>query len=301
MIAPQEYLLAPQGLAAHQLIGLIPCRPRFVIFSSYGNDSVALVQWAYEQGLKDVVVVFSDTGWAAKWWADRVERLEYWVHSLGFWTDRTTSIGFEGLAREKKAFPTQRYQWCSWRLKIEPAERWLDANDPDCRAVCLVGVRRDESQDRAEFPRFNLVSNSHGGRVMIAPMADWSEEVRDEFILRAGVKPLPHRSMECAPCVNSNKDDLKAMQPEDIDKAEAVEAALNDEFGQTRNGKPRTLFRPHRHMGAVGVREVVKWAHAPRGGYRPPEGTAAFEPDENELLDDELGAQPGCEAGWCGS
>lgn len=300
-MTPPEHLLAPAGLLAHQIVGRIPHRPRFVIFSSYGNDSVALIQWAYEQNLKDVVVVFSDTGWAARWWAERVEQLEYWVHSLGFWTDRTTSIGFVGLAHEKKAFPTQRYQWCSFILKIKPAMDWLEVNDPDCRAVCLVGVRRDESQDRAEFPRFNLVSNSHGGRVMIAPMADWSMDVRDEFILRAGVKPLPHRSMECSPCINSNKDDLKAMQPEDVDKAEAAENELNDTFGPTSNGKRRTLFRPHRHMGALGVREVVKWAHAGRGQYRPPADAVNVEPDANDLLDDELGAQPGCEAGWCGA
>lgn len=275
--------------------------PRFVIFSSYGNDSVALLQWAHEQELEDVHVVYSDTGWAAKMWADRVERLEQWAQSLGFVTHRTTSIGFEGLAFEKKAFPTQMYQWCSYRLKIEPGERWLDENDPECRAICLVGVRREEGPDRAEFPIFNVKSGSHGGRVMIAPMADWSEEARNTFLERAGVEPLPHRSMECGPCINSNRGDLRAMREEDIAKAEDLENRLNDHFGLTRNGKRRTLFRPHRHMGAVGVREVVKWAMADRGKYQPPD-------EFDELLDDDAGEKEdqmlgssGCEAGWCGT
>ncbi len=38
---------------------------RFVIFASYGNDSVALIQWAREWKLEDVAVVYSDTGWAS--------------------------------------------------------------------------------------------------------------------------------------------------------------------------------------------------------------------------------------------
>jgi len=280
-----------------------PLRPRFVIFSSYGNDSVALIQWCHEQGLTDVAVVFSDTGWAATWWIPRVEKLEAWVRGLGYRTSRTTSIGFEGLAFEKQAFPTQMFQWCSYRLKIEPGERWLMENDPERRAVCLVGVRREEGPDRKNWPAFMLKSGSHGDRVMVAPMADWTEETRDVFIRRAGVEPLPHRSMECSPCINSNKKDLQALTEDDVVKAEVLEKKMHTLLGLTSNGKPRTLFRPHRHMGAVGVREVVKWAHSGRGKYRPPVvdpineilGISADEPDPEDL------GSSGCEAGWCGT
>lgn len=258
-------------MIAKEILGTIPRPARFVIFSSYGNDSVALIQWAHEQGLRDVVVVFSDTQWAAPWWMNRVEYLEFWVHSLGFWTDRTTSIGFKELARKKKGFPTQQFQWCSYILKIEPGERWLRENDPEGRAVCLVGVRRDEGQDRANFPRFLASSPNHGGRVMIAPFADDTAEVRDGFLKRAGVEPLPHRSMECSPCINSNRADLKALTPDVVEAVEKFENDMHEEFGPTRNGKRRTLFRPHRHMGAVGIREVVKWAQSDFGKYRSPD------------------------------
>lgn len=283
-----------------EIIGVpTPLRPKFVIFASYGNDSVALIQWAHEQKLENVVVVYSDTGWAAAWWSDRVATMEVWARGLGFGTARTSSIGFRGLAFEKQAFPSQMYQWCSYRLKIEPGERWLQENDPECRAICLVGVRREESQDRAAFPRFNLNSHSHGGRAMVAPMADWTVEIRDEFIRRAGVEPLPHRSMECSPCINSNRPDLQALQEPDICKAESIEQELTDRFGLTKKGKPRTLFRPYRHMGAVGVREVVRWANSPYGKYQPPEGDVDFETIIGGDPIDDLGAV-GCEAGWCG-
>jgi hypothetical protein len=274
------------------MLGPLPA-PRFVIFSSYGNDSVALIQWAHEQGLRGVSVVYSDTQWAAPWWEARVVEMEAWVRRLGFRPARTTSIGFVELARQKKGFPTQRYQWCSYILKIEPGERWLAENDPDARAVCLVGVRRDEGPDRAEFPRYDIRSGNHGDRVMIAPFVDFTGEQRDELLFRAGIEPLPHRSMECSPCINSNKVDLKALTEDSISAVERLEG----EMGMTSKGKPRTLFRPHRHMGAVGIREVVKWAHSPHGKYLPPAGVAIDleDPDaglpERDLLT--------CNNGYC--
>lgn len=271
--------------------------PRFVIFSSYGNDSVALIRWAREQDLRDVAVVFSDTKWAAAWWMNRVERLEWWVESLGngFWTDRTTSIGFRELARQKKAFPAQQFQWCSYILKIEPGERWLAENDPEKRAVCLIGVRREEGPDRSDFPRYLAASANHGGRVMLAPFADFTEAERDELLRRAGVEPLPHRSMECGPCVNSNRKDIRALSEAEVAKLERLESEMTAEFGLTSKGKPRTFFRPHRHMGAVGIREVKRWADADRGKFvaaRPPE------PDDEEDLPPERDELV-CNNGYC--
>lgn len=257
---------------------------RFIIFSSYGNDSCAVIQWAHEQNLEGVCVVYSDTGWAASGWRQRVEEKEAWARSLGFRTARTQGINFAELAREKKGFPTQRYQWCSYRLKIEPGMRWLQENDPDCRAVVLVGVRQEESAERSDFPAWLARSENHGGRVMLAPFATATAAERDTVLARAGIVPLPHRSRECK-CINSNKADMRFFTAEDIDDIRQLE---------TEMGRP--LFRPHRHMGAHGIDEMMKWAHSPRGQYRPPTDTQTTEddglPDEDML---------GCTRGWeCG-
>jgi len=53
-----------------------------VIFASYGNDSVALIQWAHDKGLRDVTVAYSNTGWAAQKWPMRVARGNAWAHAL---------------------------------------------------------------------------------------------------------------------------------------------------------------------------------------------------------------------------
>lgn len=231
---------------------------RFVIFVSYGNDSIALVQWAKENNLTGVALVYTDTGWAADGWAERVEKAEAWAQAAGFQTFRTSSIGFRQLARDKKGFPTQRFQWCSYILKIQPGERWLADNDPDARAICVVGVRREESADRKDFPAYLPSSGNHGGRFMLAPFVDFSAEQRNELLARAGWDVLPHRSRECR-CINSNRRDLKRFTEADIAAIEEIEGEV---------GRP--MYRPHRHMGAVGAREVVKWANSPKGSYVQP-------------------------------
>ena len=246
---------------------------RFVIFSSYGNDSCALIQWAHEWKLEGVAVVYSDTGWATTGWTDRVIEKESWVRSLGFTPYRTQSIGFRQLARNKKGFPTQRYQWCSYVLKIEPGMRWLEEYDPHKSAICIVGARRDEAADplstRAKFPEYLVRSENHGGRMMLAPMVDWNAATRDELLRRAGVEPLTHRSGECK-CINSNKGDMRRFSEADIAEIETAEAEI---------GRP--MYRPHRHLGATGIREVIRWANSERGKYEP-------EPQQET-----------CNSGWC--
>lgn len=264
---------------------------RFVIFVSYGNDSIALLQWAHEQELSGVAVVFTDTGWMADGWAERVERAEAWVRGLGFTPYRTSSMGFRQLARDKKGIPTQRYQWCSFFLKIEPGMRWLAEHDPDARAVCLVGVRREESDDRAEFPAYLLNSANHGHRVMVAPFVDMTEAERDVLIRRAGFEPLPHRSRECR-CINSNRNDMRRFTDADWQAIAEVEAEVG-----------KTFFRPKRHMGATGASEVRKWAESERGQYRPPESVeGAVELEEADDEPDLFGVRGKCDTfGGCGA
>jgi len=130
---------------------------RRVLFASYGNDSVALIQFAKEAGWDDVTVLHTDTGWAAEGWPARVLQGERWARSLGFKTARTTGETMEQLLKRKKAWPRGgggKYQFCTEALKEAPAIAWLAEHDPEGEAVCMVGVRREESANRANFPEW---------------------------------------------------------------------------------------------------------------------------------------------------
>lgn len=257
----------------------------FVIKASYGNDSIALIQWMRESpagrpGGPRVAVLYNDTGWASDEWPARVARGEALAKSCGFEPHRTTSMGLEALVRKKKAWPRQGIQFCTSELKMAPTEAWLDEHDPQSRSTSVIGVRREESKNRANFSEWSV---SLDGRRVWAPLVTVREAERDGLITRAGFDILPHRSMECFPCINSNRSDIIELSkdPSRVDKINDIEISM----GFTSKGSPRTMFRPYRYMGATGIKEIVRWAQAGHGKFE---------------LDDGNGSS-GCEAGWCGT
>jgi len=253
---------------------------KMVILASYGNDSIALITHLWMRGLTDATILFNDTGWASVEWMTRVDQMEIWAKSKGFDSARTQSIGMEQLVKNRKGWPRNGMQFCTMWLKIMPTSDWLDEHDPDGKAICVVGVRREESKARATFPEFNPFSDVHGGRHVWAPLVDMTTEDRD-IILRccAGIEPLPHRSGECTPGVNDNRGDLRRLNnyPERIDNVERIEHELGV---SPKTGKPKTMFRPKSKMGAIGIREVMKWANSDRGEYEK--------------------QTQGCDTEWCG-
>jgi 3'-phosphoadenosine 5'-phosphosulfate sulfotransferase (PAPS reductase)/FAD synthetase len=219
-----------------------------VISSSAGNDSVAMIQWAIENKVENLHVVFSDTGWLAPGWIQRVERIHAWAESNGIQTHIIKSIGMEELVRIKKGFPGNAQQFCTAHLKGIPFLEWIDEADPECKAVVMVGKRRDESPDRADTPEFVHGSEYHGGRKLWHPLYLHTDEQRNELLHRAGFDPLPHRSLECNPCVNANRADFLRLTPGEIERVNDLEVEI---------GKP--MFRPKR-FGALGIYGVIAWA-----------------------------------------
>ena len=251
-----------------------------VLFCSYGNDSIALIQWVHESGLKDVTCLYSDTGWSASWWAERVAKGEALAQSYGFTTARTESEGMLELVKRKRGWPGAggQGQFCTAELKVIPALDWLNSNDPDKEATAMTGVRRSESKHRSDAEEHILESERHGGRELWQPLVRHDDAMRDALLHRAGFDVLPHRSLECYPCINANIDDIRLLSEDRIKLIDITEKDL----GFTKKGKPRVMFRTARRKGAVGIRAVVQWAAAPR-------------------LRDQIEMFPAqCDSGYCG-
>lgn len=234
-----------------------------VISSSYGNDSVALIQWAHDNSLSDVVVAYCNTGWASPGWPQRVIEGERLAKSYGFETVEITSIGMPDLIRQRKGWPGNGMQFCTTHLKMVPFLEWIDVRDPDCRATVLIGKRRAESEARKNTPEFVEGSEVHGGRKVWHPLFLHSDADRNELLTRAGFDVLPHRSKECSPCVNANREDLKRLTAGEIARVSDLEVEI---------GKP--MFRPKR-FGAIGIHGVIKWATDGRD-------QGSFEQEEND-------------------
>jgi 3'-phosphoadenosine 5'-phosphosulfate sulfotransferase (PAPS reductase)/FAD synthetase len=220
----------------------------FVGSTSYGNDSVAMIQWAHEKGAIDITWAYCDTGWAAPHWPQRVEAGEALAHSYGFTTVRCKSMGMPDLVRMKKGWPGNGLQFCTAHLKGVPFLQWIDEADPDCKAVVMIGKRRAESEARKNTPEYIHKSDYHGGRAVWHPLYAHTDEERNALLARAGFDVLPHRSLECNPCVNANRSDFLRLTPGEIERVSDLEVEI---------GKP--MFRPKR-FSAMGIHGVVVWA-----------------------------------------
>lgn len=258
---------------------------RYIARCSYGNDSIAMLQHMRECGLKGVTVVYSDTGWATPEWEARVAAGEAWAQSFGWQTERLSSIGFEASVighTEAGMFPTRMVKFCTQELKIRPFLKWVTAADPDKRAIVCVGVRRAESNARSRMPAF--LPEQDNGRHVWHPIVEYSDTDRDAMILKTPFEILPHRSDECAICINGNRADLRRASEEAIVRVETLEA---------RVGRP--MFNPTNYMGATGIREVVDWAKSERGKYR---ASGSLAPDLLSGLTDAENVT--CEDALCG-
>lgn len=250
-----------------------------VAFVSYGNDSVALIQFLHEKGHRMVTCAYSNTGWAAPWWPKRVNAGESLAKRYGYQTVQIDSIGMEALVRKKKGWPNNRYQFCTEHLKIRPALGWLDRIDPDREVTCVIGVRREESSRRAAFPEHTDESERHGGRDLWAPLVRVREDERNALVERAGMEVLPHRSMECYPCVNIRRADIRMLSDERVDQIEQIEQSL----GINSKGNPRYMFRPGAIKGRpCGIRQIKEWADSAPGQWDAAQISL-------------------CDSGWCGS
>ncbi len=229
----------------------------YIISVSYGNDSVALIQWAHEQGLENVFAVYCDTGWAHPDWPGRVAKGMALAEKYGFTTWNVKGqFTFESMVKMKKGFPSQKMQFCSGILKVIPFGDFAEFIDPAKKATVIIGKRRSESRARANTPEFVIASEHQEGRNVWHPLYKHTDEERDTLIKRAGFKPLLHRSMECCPCVNANRQDLRETPESQIEKLRKLEADTG-----------RELFRAYKHQGAWGIDEVMEWAHSSPGSF----------------------------------
>lgn len=231
-----------------------------IIRTNYGDDSIALIQWAYEAGLKNLRVVYTDTGWAALEWQERVNRGAAYAKGLSFETITIApKIRFDEAVLGRGSFPSHEFQWCTSFLKGLPFLEWLDTIDLNCEAVIMMAKRRSTVPNQV-IPEWIEHCEFHNDRTVWHPLVEVDDNERNALLERAGFTPLNHRSLECEPCVNSSLADLARMHPEDVEKVEKLEAEMKS-----------TLFSS-KDFGDEGIRLQVKWAkeHSPKGNnYHP--------------------------------
>jgi hypothetical protein len=265
-------------------------RPCYVVKTSYGNDSIALIRYLHERNqrksLGKVVCLYNDTGWAAKWWEGRVQNGEELAKSYGFIPARTTALPWKKLLKNHAGWPDKMRRFCTQELKIIPTMFWLLKNDPEGKAEMVCGVRREESAARRLWPEYVESSPADEGRPQWSPLIFHTKEERDALIERAGWQPLAHRSRECR-CIMANGPDIASWSEEDIIDIEALETWLTELYPN----RIKFMFHPQRMKGKPqGIRQVVAWAK-----QLVSDRLAGKQRDDGG----ELEPSSGCDSGYC--
>ncbi len=176
-----------------------------VLVANYGNDSIALIQYAFEQGIPDVTVVSIDTDYAHPSWGERVKAGEIWAQSLGFTVVRLKSkLGFNALVEAQGEFPTSKFAWCSVYLKGDTLRTWLSAVDPLKETKLLLARRRDQSPLFAHLREHLEHTEEYEGRDVWHPLYLHSDFEMNTLAKKAPLPVLSHRSLECEPCVHES-------------------------------------------------------------------------------------------------
>lgn len=208
-----------------------------ILFGNYGDNFMALLQWAVEAGLCDAVVVSIDTGWAAQGWHERVQQAQMWAREQGFSVERIAAApSFPALVKDRGQFPSQKFQWCAGFLKGLPLLYFLDQQDPLCEAQIYLGSRLADSKLRTDLPSEIPDSEHYGGRRVIYPLSKLSHIERDALVKSTGFELLNGRSLECQPCIHCAKNDIEKMAPQDQCRLSTLEHEVNASFLLPDNG-----------------------------------------------------------------
>jgi hypothetical protein len=232
------------------------------IISTFGDNDIALIQWAFERKMQDVVVIYPETGFGTDEWEERVVRCMAWCESLGFRAIRTFDKSPDGpsidhFVKSHGSWPEPfnsdpRKMFCR-AIKSRPVIRLIEDMDPHQEGSMLFSARRDdEGGHRALWPEYSETAN---GREVWYPMVRVTDTERAELIERAGMTVLNTRNRACSPCIFSTAKELAELDEDRIDHVESIENNLSS------NG-PVPMFDPQFVAGAVGIRQVVMMAKA---------------------------------------
>lgn len=232
----------------------------FILCYSGGKDSTAAVVYLLkERRLKNVLVVFCDTGNESP---DTYQYIDYISTLLVSWGHPPIitlqgEYSFYSLAKKKKRFPSIKARFCTEWLKIVPKCRWIEEQEFEKDPILVMGIRKEESPARSSRQEWEN-STRVFGQTLWNPLIDWTVEQVFDIHRRYGVEINPmyrlgFKRVGCFPCVNAGRLELKLLEkhyPERIDEIERWEKELG-----------RTYFAPRKKDGVYhGVRWHVLWA-----------------------------------------
>lgn len=175
----------------------------------------------------------------------------------------------------KSRFPSRMAQFCTQRLKELPiTEQVVLPMLKESAVLQWLGIRADESANRAKQPRFN---RHESGSWLWRPIFDWSINQVWAIHRRHGLprNPLYDLGMSrvgCMPCINCSKAELRNIAdrfPEHIERIAEWERIVADAAKRgsatffAAKTDPTDIDRPGTYSR---IDRLVEWSRTGRGG-----------------------------------
>jgi len=212
---------------------------KYIISISGGKDSTACLLYMLERVKKeDIIPVFCDT----KWESDVTYKyLEYLEAKLDIYITRLESEGMENLCKRKGIVISSLIRNCTLELKIKPFEKYLKEHfvDKGIEFIVVEGVRREESESRADTEVFNVKKSTIKGEKFLEPtlypIAYWDTERVFEYIESKGILVNPlykagHKRVGCMPCVFASKWDLMYLPKKYKERLRLLEETISEQI-----------------------------------------------------------------------
>lgn len=205
-----------------------------VLSMSGGKDSTAAALYLIESGIK-FRSVFADTGWEAD---ETYEYLELLRRRLGIPIDvvKAEGGGMVDKIIARAGFPARKQRWCTRELKVEPLRAYHDAviAAKGCDTISVVGIRAEESGERAKLPLFGYDNDWEG--YVWRPLIDAPIEAVLELHHRHDipVNPLYLKGfgrVDCNPCIYATKEEIQLTaehHPQRIVQIDGLEKKCED-------------------------------------------------------------------------
>ena len=147
-----------------------------------------------------------------------------------------TGNPFLDLCIWKGRFPSRLAQFCTEFLKVEAVrQQILDPALEDGPVIQWLGIRRDESANRAKAPRLRIIRSQDGFPLInYSPIIHWTAENVVGFSRKLGIPLNPLYSMGmgrggCFPCINAKKRELAEIFsrfPDEIERLKEWESIV---------------------------------------------------------------------------
>lgn len=199
-----------------------------VLIGNFGNHSLAALQYLIERQIEDLHFLYVNTGWNSASWLQRVEACTAYAESRQVQVHALSAVAsFSAMVRDRKQFPSQKFQWCASFLKGLTLLNHLDEKDPFCQALIISGKRRADSRRFYDLPEYQEDDKHYNGRNVWHPLWQTSDDDFYRLIKKSGFDVLPHASQECSPCIHLAQHRLGQLDAAAKDRLDKLEKELN--------------------------------------------------------------------------